>query len=70
MKIGMVKKPESEVRSAPYHAKVRPRFKKWAVDMAKADDRSLAQWTETMIQAEHDRRQAKLQRATTRKPSS
>jgi hypothetical protein len=70
MKIGMVKKPAAEVRSAPYHAKIRPRFKAWALDMAKADDRSLAQWTETMIQAEHERRQAKLLKATARKPSS
>jgi hypothetical protein len=70
MKIGMVKKPESEVRSAPYHVKVRPRFKKWAEAMARGDDRSLAQWTETMIQAEHERREAKSQRAAARKPSS
>jgi hypothetical protein len=70
MKIGMVKKPESEVRSAPYHAKIRPRFKKWAEAMAREDDRSLAQWTETMIQAEHERREAKLQRAAARKASS
>ena len=70
MKIGMVKKPESEVRSAPFHAKVRPRFKKWAEAMAREDDRSLAQWTETMIQAEHDRREAKSQRAAARKTSS
>ena len=70
MKIGMVKKPESEVRSAPFHAKIRPRFKKWAEAMAREDDRSLAQWTETMIQAEHERREAKLLRAAARKPSS
>jgi hypothetical protein len=70
MKSGMVKKPESEVRSAPFHAKIRPRFKKWAEAMARADDRSLAQWTETMIQAEHERREAKSQRAAARKPSS
>jgi predicted HicB family RNase H-like nuclease len=70
MKNGMVKKPESEVRSAPFHAKVRPRFKKWAEAMAREDDRSLAQWTETMIQAEHDRREAKSQKAAARKPSS
>ena len=65
----MGKKPESEVRSAAYHAKIRPRFKKWAEAMARADDRSLAQWTEQMIQAEHDRREAKSQRAAARKPS-
>jgi predicted HicB family RNase H-like nuclease len=66
----MVKKPEAEVRSAAYHAKIRPRFKKLAEAMARADDRSLAQWTETMIQAEHERREAKSRRADTRKTSS
>jgi predicted HicB family RNase H-like nuclease len=70
MKSGMVKKPESEVRSAPFHAKVRPRFKKWAEAMAREDDRSLAQWLETIIQAEHERREAKSQRTAARKPSS
>ena len=57
----MVKKPESEMRSAPFHAKIRPRFKKWAEAMAREDDRSLAQWIEKMIQAEHERREAKSQ---------
>jgi predicted HicB family RNase H-like nuclease len=65
----MGKKPAEEVRSAPFNAKIRPRFKRWAEAMARADDRSLAQWTETMIQAEHDRREAKSQRAAARKPS-
>jgi hypothetical protein len=69
MKIGMVNKPESEVRSAPFHARIRSRFKKWAEAMAREDDRSLAQCTEQMIQAEHDR-EAKSHRAAARKPSS
>jgi predicted HicB family RNase H-like nuclease len=51
-----MKKPESEIRSAALHAKVRPRFKKMAEKMASEDDRSLAQWLEKMIEAEHDRR--------------
>ena len=46
-----MKKPESEIRSAPLHAKIRPRFKKMAEKMASEDDRSLAQWLELMIQA-------------------
>jgi predicted HicB family RNase H-like nuclease len=66
----MGKKPQEEVRSAPYNAKIRPRFKRWAEAMARADDRSLAQWTETMIQAEHERREAKSRRVSARKPSS
>jgi hypothetical protein len=37
----------------------RPRFKKWADAMAREDDRSLAHWLEKMIQAEHERREAK-----------
>ncbi|MEA2899876.1 MAG: hypothetical protein QOJ84_5491 [Bradyrhizobium sp.] len=54
-----MKKPESEIRSAPLHTKIRPRFKKMAEKMASEDDRSLAQWLEKMIQAEHERRAAK-----------
>jgi hypothetical protein len=50
-----MKKPESEIRSASLHAKIRLRFK----NMARDDDRSLAQWLEKMIQAEHERRAAK-----------
>jgi hypothetical protein len=46
-----MKKPELEIRSAPLHAKIRPRFKKMAEKMASDDDRSLAQWLEKMIQA-------------------
>jgi predicted HicB family RNase H-like nuclease len=56
-----MKKPESEMRSASIHAKIRPRFKKWADAMARDDDRSLAQWLEKMIQAEHERREGKSQ---------
>jgi hypothetical protein len=48
--------PESEIRSAPLHAKIRPRFKKMAEKMASEDDRSLAQWLEKTIQAAHERR--------------
>jgi hypothetical protein len=51
-----MKKPESEIRSAPLHAKIRPRFKKMAEKMASDDGRSLAGWLEKMIQAEHERR--------------
>ena len=51
-----MKKPELEIRSASLHATIRPRFKKWADAMAREDDRSLAQWLEKMIQAEHERR--------------
>ena len=54
-----MKKPESEIRSASLHAKIRPRFKKMAEKMASEDDRSLAQWLEKMIQVEHERRAAK-----------
>jgi hypothetical protein len=54
-----MKKPESEIRSASLHAKIRLRFKKMAEKMARDDDRSLAQWLEKMIQAEHERRAAK-----------
>ena len=50
--------PESEIRSASLHAKIRPRFKKWADAMAREDDRSLARWLEKMIQAEQERREA------------
>jgi hypothetical protein len=57
----MKKKPESEMRSAVIHAKVRPRFRKWADAMARDDDHSLAHWLEKMIQAEHERREAKSQ---------
>ncbi|HEU0083675.1 MAG TPA: hypothetical protein VFQ87_12465 [Bradyrhizobium sp.] len=57
-----MKKPESEVRSASIHAKIRPRFKKWADAMARDDDHSLAHWLEKMIQAEHERREAKSER--------
>ena len=53
-----MKKPESEIRSASLHAKIRPRFKKWADAMAREDDRSLAHWLEKMIQAEQERREA------------
>ena len=45
-----MKKPESELRSAAIHAKIRPRFKKWADAMARDDDHSLAHWLEKMIQ--------------------
>jgi hypothetical protein len=48
-----MKKPGSEIRSAPLRGKIRPRFKKMAEKMASDDDRSLAQWPEKMIQAEH-----------------
>ena len=58
--IGM-KKPESEIRSAAIHAKIRPRFKKWADAMARDDDHSLAHWLEKLIQAEHERREGKSQ---------
>jgi hypothetical protein len=54
-----MKKPESEIRSASLHAKLRPRFKKWADAMAREDDHSLAHWLEKTIQAEHERREAK-----------
>jgi predicted HicB family RNase H-like nuclease len=54
-----MKKPESEIRSASLHAKIRPRFKKMAEKMARDDDRSLAQWLEKLIQAEYERRAAK-----------
>src|ERR1700710_65137 len=57
----MKKKPESEIRSAARSAKGRPRFKKWADAMARDDDHSLAHWLEKMIQAEHERREAKRQ---------
>jgi hypothetical protein len=57
----MKKKPESEMRSAAIGAKIRPRFKKWADEMARDDDHSLAHWLEKMIQAEHERREAKSQ---------
>jgi hypothetical protein len=56
-----MKKPESEIRSASLHAKIRPRFKKWADTMARDDDRSLARWIEKMIEAEHERRETKSQ---------
>jgi hypothetical protein len=62
MKSGMKKKPESEMRSAAIGAKIRPRFKKWADEMARDDDSSLAHWLEKMIQAEHERREAKSER--------
>jgi hypothetical protein len=61
MKRGMKKKPESEMRSAAIGAKVRPRFKKWADEMAREDDISFAHWLEKMIQAEHERRAGKSQ---------
>jgi hypothetical protein len=54
-----MKKPESEIRSASLHAKIRPRFKKMAEKMARDDDRSLAQWLEKLIEAEYERRAAK-----------
>jgi predicted HicB family RNase H-like nuclease len=57
----MAKKPESEMRSVVIHVKVRPRFKKWVDAMARDDDHSLAYWIEKMIQAEHERREAKGQ---------
>ena len=56
-----MKKPESEIRSASLHAKIRPRFKKWADTMARDDDRSLAHWLEKVIEAEHQRRDGKEQ---------
>src|SRR4051812_17490025 len=56
-----MKKPESEIRSASLHAKIRPRVKKTAEKMARNDDRSLAQWLEKMFQTEHVRREAKPQ---------
>jgi hypothetical protein len=49
------------MRSVVIHVKVRPRFKKWADAMARDDDHSLAYWIEKMIQAEHERREAKSQ---------
>jgi predicted HicB family RNase H-like nuclease len=66
----MPKKPAAEVRSATFSAKIRPRFKAWAAEMAKYNDRSLAQWLETVVQAEYERHQAKLLKAAARKPSS
>jgi hypothetical protein len=54
-----MKKPESEIRSASLHAKIRPRFKKMAEKMASDDGRSLAGWLEKMIQGEHERRTVK-----------
>jgi predicted HicB family RNase H-like nuclease len=56
-----MKKPalSPELRSAALHAMVRPSVKALAVAMAQEDRRSLAQWLELAIEAEHERRAKK-----------
>jgi predicted HicB family RNase H-like nuclease len=52
--------PEPELRNAPLHALIRPSVKALAVEMAKEDERSLAQWLERTIRAEAERRGKKV----------
>ncbi|MGY2983801.1 hypothetical protein [Bradyrhizobium sp. USDA 4508] len=54
----MPKKPADQVRSEKMHVKVRPHIKTLAEGMAADDQRSVAQWLELLIEAEHERRQA------------